>query len=356
MNKFTLILLAFISQLSFSETSMMQGHPHKMSMSDHGGLPVGLMGANMHHHGFMFSIKHSYMGMKKNILDGNDISISEILSINNPLGTAPPYLSVVPSKMNMRMTMMMGMYAISKNFNLTVAAEYTSKEMTLNTYKPAMDRDLVGIFSTSSSDLSGISFGSLILLKDINGNRTHLNVSIGKSLGNNEVKGSVLTPMGSYMEMTLPYAMQLGDRSIKMDLGLNSLKKINNKISWGNQMKRTFSLSNKAWSLGDKLEFNTWVQYKFNESAFFSSRLRAVHQQKISGINTQIKAPIQTANPANYGGKQLHFALGVSFLSNLLPGENNRIGIEFNVPIRQKKNGLQMKTKNQFTVGYQKSF
>ncbi len=353
MKKILLVLFTLLSPVLFSEADSMDGHhSHKMQMQDHSNAPVGLVGATMHHRGFMFGIKHSYMTMDSNIYQGSVISSSEILSFKNPLSDTPYNLSVVPKKMNMKMTMLMGMYAFSENINLTGMATYSLKEMTLDTFKPMMNRDFLGSFDTSSADLSSVSFGGLILLKDVNHSKTHFSISIENSIGDNAVKGTALTPTGSYMDMTLPYAMQLGDKGTKVDLSVTNLKKVNEQLSWGNQLKRKFGLSDDIWSFGDQLEFNTWLLYKQSKGTSLSSRLKLVRQQKISGADPLIKAPVQTANPDNYGGKEAHLALGVNFLV----GHSKKISFELVLPIKQEKNNLQMKTKNLLVIGYQNSF
>jgi len=353
MKKFLLVLFALVSSVLFPEPDSMDGHrSHKMQMGDHSNSPVGLVGATTHHRGFMFAIKHSYMNMDSNIYQGRDISSSEILNFKNPLSDSPYNLSVVPKKMNMKTTMLMGMYAFSDAISLTGMVSYSSKEMTLDTFKPMMNRDFLGSFNTSSTDLSSISFGGLILLKDLNRSKTHFNISIEKSIGDSDVKGTVLTPMGLYKGMTLPYAMQLGDKGTKIDLGVTNLKKVGEKLTWGNQLKRKFALSDDLWSFGDQLELNTWLQYKHSKAISLSSRLKLVHLQKISGIDPSIKAPVQTANPENYGGKEAHLALGANFLV----GYRKKISFEFVLPIKQEKNNLQMKTKNLLVLGYQNSF
>ena len=353
MKKFLLVLFALVSSVLFPEPDSMDGHrSHKMQMGDHSNSPVGLVGATTHHRGFMFAIKHSYMNMDSNIYQGRDISSSEILNFKNPLSDSPYNFSVVPKKMNMKTTMLMGMYAFSDAISLTGMVSYSSKEMTLDTFKPMMNRDFLGSFNTSSTDLSSISFGGLILLKDLNRSKTHFNISIEKSIGDSDVKGTVLTPMGLYKGMTLPYAMQLGDKGTKIDLGVTNLKKVGEKLTWGNQLKRKFALSDDLWSFGDQLELNTWLQYKHSKAISLSSRLKLVHLQKISGIDPSIKAPVQTANPENYGGKEAHLALGANFLV----GYRKKISFEFVLPIKQEKNNLQMKTKNLLVLGYQNSF
>ena len=68
-------------------------------------------------------------------------------------------------------------------------------------------------------------------------------------------------------------------------------------------------------------------------------------------------APIQTANPANYGGKVLELGLGINQLLNIFPGEHaDRIGVELTYPISQDLNGTQMESRWAINIGYQKSF
>ena len=67
-------------------------------------------------------------------------------------------------------------------------------------------------------------------------------------------------------------------------------------------------------------------------------------------------APVQTANPKNYGGSEAFLGLGINInLDSFLSG-NDSIGIEILKPVNQNKNNLQMKTDYQVIAGYQKSF
>ena len=86
-----------------------------------------------------------------------------------------------------------------------------------------------------------------------------------------------------------------------------------------------------------------------------SSRLKFVDADSLSGRNPLIMAPVQTANPNNYGGKELHLGLGMNLNLDLLPGGKDIIGIEILKPLDQDKNNLQMKTDYQIIIGYQKS-
>jgi len=89
MKKISTIFYIFLSFFLLSEETkeenksmvMMQHEHHDM---EHESNPIGVMG-NLHHKGFMFSLKHEYMKMEDNIFDGDHISNQDILDMPNPL-------------------------------------------------------------------------------------------------------------------------------------------------------------------------------------------------------------------------------------------------------------------------------
>ena len=162
--------------------------------------------------------------------------------------------------------------------------------------------------------------------------------------------------MNMMMEMVLPYGMQSGDGASRLILGITNTRKINEKLTWGNQLKRNTVLNDKDWSYGNRTELNSWLQYPLNETVNLSSRLKFISQGAISGNSSSISAPVQTANPSNYGGEELHLGFGANFKLNIFPGGNDVLGVEILTPLMQDKNNLQMKTDYQVIVGYQKSF
>ena len=328
---------------------------HAEHMMMHGPYPVGVMG-NLHHEGFMFSIKHGQMAMEGNIFDGDNISTADILKMPNPLGNMPSNLSVVPECMDMRMTMIDGMYAYSNNVTFMLMGTFISKHMRLNAYTPMMNRDMLGKFNASSSDLSELTFSTLFKIGEKGTSKWHGEVAYQKSVGSTNQKDTVLTPMNMRMEMVLPYGMQSGDGSSRLILGLTNTTKINEEITWGSQIKRNIVISDKGWSYGNRTELTSWLQYPLKESISLSSRLKFISQGTISGSSPLINAPVQTANPENYGGEELYFGFGANFKFNIFPGEDDVLGVEILTPLVQDKNNLQMKTDYQIIVGYQKSF
>jgi len=335
-----------------SKMEKMHSKHHSMS---HTSAPIGVMGS-MHHSGFMISLKQGLMKMNGNIFDGKNISNSEILEMPNPLGNMPANLSVIPQNMDMKMTMVDVMYAPSNNLTFMGMATYASRDMQLNSYSPMMSRDLVGQFSTSSSDLSDISFSTLFHINQIKNSRWHGEISFKKSIGSDDSMAQVLTPMGKEMNMIMPYAMQPGDSSSSLILGLTNTRKLNEDTVWVNQIKRKIVVSESSWSFGDQTEFNSWIQHPLSKQLSISSRLKFVDQDALSGGNALIMAPVQTANPKNYGGTEAFIGLGMNINLDAFFSGNNSIGIEILKPVNQNKNNLQMKTDYQVIIGYQKSF
>ena len=347
--KFLLPLLFLFSSHSYADTKS------NSRAIDHA--PIGVMGDHYHKKGeAMFSVRHSYMKMSGNRYNGDNVSTQDILAMPNPLGNMPANLSVVPVEMTMKMTMVGGMYAPTNKITLMAMGMFMSKDMDLNTYQPMMNRDLLGTFSTSSSDISDISLGALIKLQESDTSRWHGQLTVQKSVGSNDIKGVVLTPMNMQMSMTLPYGMQPSDRATKLVVGITNVTKLTERWLWGNQLHKKFTISDDDWTFGNHTELNSWAQYELNQAVALSSRLQITHQGKISGKNPMIMAPVQTANPENYGGSEVTFGLGVNIVMKILPGEADRFGLEVTKPLAQDKNGLQMSSDYKISFGYQKSF
>ena len=336
------------------EHSSADSMDHKHQSHKHLSFPIGVMG-NMHEKGFMLSIRHGFMRMKDNILDGNNISNSEILSISNQIGNNPSNLSIVPEKMDSKMTMVDGMYAVSNSLTLMVMGTYLSKEMNLSTYSP-MDKDLIGKFNTSTSDLSDFTASALFKIRENDLSKWQGEISYLKSIGSSDETGEVITPMGMRLEKILPYSMQSGDGAERLVFGLTNIRKLNEQIGFGGQVRRKIVIDDLSWSFGDETEVNTWIQYSFSEHLSFSSRLKFLNKDKISGSDPLIVAPVQTADPDNYGGKEIHFGIGVNLNFDLFPGGKDLIGVELLTPLMQDKSNLQMKTDYQLVIGYQKHF
>ena len=348
------ISLSLLSEDQEDHMPMEMDHTMNHAMKHH-STPIGVTG-NMHHMGWMFAIKQGSMSMSGNILEGESISVQDILQRPNQVAISPNNLSVIPKEMDMNMTMIEAMYAPSKDLTFMIMGTYLSKDMSLETYSTMMDRDLIGNFNTSTGDLSDVTISALFTVGNFDNSKWHGEISLQQSTGSNNHRGEVLTPMGSYMNMVLPYAMQTSDKATRLVLGVTNTKSINDKTTFSNQIRYKKTISEKDWSYGDQIELNSWLQYQYRPNLSLSTRIKFTNQDSIFGLNSMIVAPVQTANPKNYGGNELHLGLGANYKIDLFSNESEKIAIELFFPLIQDKNNLQMKTNYQLILGYQRSF
>jgi hypothetical protein len=325
-----------------------------------GHAPIGVMADHFHSSGEkMVSARFSNMQMKGNVLHGISINDQSLISTQyNPyaaMSGAPSMLSIVPQKMNMKMLMLGGMYAPSNDITLMGMLMFMKNEMDLKTFRGMMGREFLGGFQTSAEDISNISFSVLYRLNQSDKSRMHLEIGADKSIGDNNRKHKILTPMNAVMNMVMPYAMQ-NDNSTRLIFGLTNSLSFKNFI-FGSQLRMKTVIDDKVWAFGNKYEISTWVQKSLNDNVALSTRLHFINQRKISGRIIEISGPVQSANPMNYGGRTMNLGFGFNTLFNLLGGEHrDRFGLEILFPIYENKNGLQMKSDYKIQFGYQKSF
>ena len=373
------------SAIQHAPIGVMTDHFHKKAMADH--LHKKGMADHSHKKGkWMISLRFTNMEMKKNILNGNSISTEDILKQPNPFSKIPmmmknsesmsaindipskisdhPHtapmkmpmnLSVIPKKMTMRMIMFGAMYAPSDKMTLMGMAMFSDKEMILDTHKGMMKREYLGSFETSSSDLSKISLSALFNLHDVESSRWNIIFGLEKSLGENSEKGLVLTPMKMKTSITLPYGMQSSDKALRLITGITNVRLIGDFIL-GNQLLVKKVIDEKDWNFDDEFEYNIWFQGSFNDKASYSFRLNYKDQDSIDGSDRTIIAPVQTANPLNYGGEVLNFGIGMNAIFDIFGGRHkDRFAFEIIKPINQNKNGLQMKDDITIHIGFKKS-
>ena len=335
-------------QHDMNESSM----NHEMHNAAH-LVPIGIMGGEVHMKGhFMMSIKQMRMSMEGNSNDDISLSDSEIINLPNPytMMNMPSKLSVVPQEMEMNMTMIGGMYGVSDWQTLMFMGMYIEKDMNLLTYSPMMSRNLLGSFSSKTQGLSSVSISSLLKIKENDGFKMHAQIGIEKSVGENDDYGEVLTPMNMKKEIMLPYSMQIGDQSTSLLLALTLLKN-NEDWSYGNQLKIKNNINKKDWNYGDSFTINGWISKALSESLSTSFRLSYSDQDPIKGRDTKIMAPVQTANPENYGGTIYEASLGL----NKILKQGNILGLEITIPFKQKLNGPQMERDTTISLSFKKS-
>ena len=328
--------------------------------------PIGVMGDHRHHEGdLMLSYRYMRMQMEGNLIGDKSVSPDTIVTTvpNRFFGRPmqPPTLRVVPTEMTMDMSMFGAMYGLTDRVTLTAMLPLTDKEMSHITYRGPMGTTRLGTFTTDSEGIGDFVFGGLVGLYDSKSaeGEQHLNhiLNVSAPTGSITEDGRVLTPMGGTPLVRLPYAMQLGSGTWDFLPGVTYTARRRN-LSFGAQYRGNFRLedeNSEGYALGDLHQATGWAAFEWVPWVSNSVRLAYQTQGDISGIDTNIVAPVQTANPDFYGGDRLDLLFGVNLVGQSGAVCGHRLAAEFGFPVHQDLNGPQMETDYTFTLGWQKA-
>lgn len=324
--------------------------------------PIGMMGDHMHHKGeWMLSYRFMHMDMEGNRDETSNLSPEEIVTtipnrFSNVAGQ-PQTLRVVPTDMTTNMHMLGAMYAPTDKLTFMLMANYLNREMSHIAFQGGAGTTRLGTFTTKSSGWGDTKASALIRLFNDETHHLHLNAGLSLPTGSIDKEDDILTPMNMRPTKRLPYAMQLGSGTYDLLPGITYSGK-KDKFSWGAQYAATIHLGDNSedYTLGDKHQLSAWGSYLVTPAVSVSARVIAEKESKIDGIDSEIVAPVQTADPNNYGGKRVSATLG---LNTVVPNgalKGHRFSIEGAVPVYQNLNGPQMKRDYTITVGWSKSF
>lgn len=180
----------------------------------------------------------------------------------------------------------------------------------------------------------------------------------GLSIPTGSIDHKDVTPMSMENQVILPYPMQTGSGTFDAEVGITYLGQ-NDMISWGSQINGTVRMStnNNDYKLGNAFNFNNWLAIKATESISFSTRLELDHINQIKGENPELNPMmVTTADTDNSGGTQLN--LGLGFNTYIPDGKlkDFRFSFEYELPLYQSLNGIQLETKSVFVFGLQYAF
>lgn len=343
--------------------SMSGGGHHSGAPRADGHAPIGVMGDHMHKKGeWMLSYRFMRMDMEGNQIGTDNVSPEQIATTvpNRFFGNPgqPPTLRVVPTQMTMDMHMFGAMYAPTDNITLMAMVPYIEKDMDHITFQGGMGTNRLGTFNTKSSGIGDVKFGGMFRLYDDATHHLHLNLSLSAPTGATDEEDDILTPMGGRPTVRLPYAMQIGTGTWDLHPGLTYTGRMGD-LSWGSQISgeiRLESENDEGYSFGDKLKLTNWVAYQFAPWISASFRTAYTSQGDIDGIDPNIIAPVQTANPENYGGEKFELFGGINTVITQGPLKGHRFAIEAGAPVYQDLNGPQMETDWTLITGWQYAF
>lgn len=337
-------------------------HGHQHSRPD-AHAPIGVMRDHLHKKGeWMFSYRFMRMEMDGSRDGTNELSPAQIATTvpNRFFGQPmqPPTLRVVPTRMTMDMHMFGAMYAPTDDLTLYGMANYIRKEMDHLTFQGGMGSNVLGGFTTVAEGMGDTKIGGSYRLHT---DKTHhLHVSLGVSLptGSTTKSDQILAPNGATPSPRLPYPMQLGSGTFDLTPGVTYTGQAGN-FSWGAQYRGEIRLedeNNEGYALGDKHAVTSWIGYRFAPWVSGSFRVDVMTQDSIDGIDPQIVAPVQTADPDNHGGERVDLLWGVNFLAPHGSLKGHRFAVEFGLPVYQNLNGPQLETDWLLTAGWQYAF
>ena len=319
--------------------------------------PIGVMADHYHESGeVMLSYRFMRMDMKGNRV-GSDGRRPDYIAISEPNGfadmpTMPPTLRVVPTEMTMDMHMFGVMYAPSDRITVMGMLEFLDKEMDHITYQGGMGTTRLGTFTTRTDGLGDVSVSALVKLMEDGPHRWHGTLGLSLPTGSIDETGTILTPMDMRPSVRLPYPMQLGSGTYDLLAGLTYAGG-SHAWGWGAQWRSTIRLgeNDEAYTLGDEHEMTGWASYRVSPHVSISTRLHYVDRNDIDGMDPNIAAPVQTADPSRQGLQRTTVALGANFL---VPGTDHRIALEYALPVAQDLSGPQLETDAMLTIGWQR--
>jgi len=358
--------LAQDTSLHLNHDGMHHGDHSSHSGHDHSAVPsspVSVMGDHLHSTGdWMVSYRFMRMAMEGNRIGTDEVSPEEIVTsvANRFAGTPgqPPTLRVVPTEMRMDMHMLGAMYGVNDWLTVMGMAHYVEKDMDHITFAGGAGTTRLGTFNTQSEGWSDTKLSALIGAYDHGAHKVHFNAGISVPTGSIKESGVVLAPNGATPRLRFPYAMQLGTGTYDFHPGVTYTGH-HDAFSWGAQYKgeiRLESENDQGYAWGDKHGVSAWGGYAWNENVSSSLRVSASTQGSIDGIDDNILAPVQTADPDNFGGEVIDAAVGLNLKGTQGWSRGHEVGFEVALPLYQDLNGPQMERDYVFTVGWSKAF
>lgn len=256
---------------------------------------------------------------------------------------------MAPEQMNMQMHMLMGMYGVTDRLTAMVMFNYQINSMDMSMY--AMNHVHGNMTMTSSTHtmktngLGDIKFHALYGL--VQKSTCQLLISMGVNIptGNIEQTGDLDDPM--YPDTHYPYGMQLGSGTIDLLPGISYLYQ-KDQLAMSASVSGTYrpGYNSLGYKLGNEATANCWVAYQWLSFISSSLRLEGIDAGQIKGYDPELYYYYTepSTNPSNYGGQRLNAYVGSSLhLKGAL--RNNRLGIEYGMPLYQNLNGIQLKQK-----------
>ena len=335
MKLFTAITLISLSIFSFS--SAHEG-PWTAARPD-GHAPISVMGDHMHEMGeWMVSYRYMSMEMEGLIKGSSNVSKGDVAADY----TASMMGNMLPKSMTMDMHMFGTMYAISNKWTLMGMLNYLNNDM---------DMIMPMNMSMESSGIGDLKVGGLYdLAQWDSGRRMHLNLGLSLPTGSIDEKHT----NGN----TLGYGMQLGSGTYDFHPAVTYLAQTEN-YSYGAQLGGILRLgeNDQDYTLGNKFEATLWGARKITDSLSASAKFDYSSQSEVDGAHKGLTTMQKNMSPGNQASSQgrdiTTFGLGLNYYFQNGGLSGHRLAAEWETPIDQKVNGVQLEIDSVWTLGWQ---
>ena len=302
-------------------------------------------GVNFQHHEF------------DGLLNGST-SVSATDVINNAPNQfgSPTTLRVIPNSAKANVILPFINYTLDDKIALVAMAPLIEKESNMETFHAGTKASL-GKFTIKSKGLGDVKFGALYKAYNSEDNKHNVIIDavLSAPTGGIEEQDVQIAPDGTGNKTArMGYGMQLGGGTWDAMVGAAYWGK-EDKWGYGAQYLATIPLEDEnknGWRFGDKHELTAWSSYSWEPTLVSSFRLRAEHQDEISGSDAGIVGPGLGAQTGNYGGKILEASVGVNYM--YAPAKN--ISIEYITPLSQDRNGYQADKESAIAISWRNAF
>ena len=295
--------------------------------------PISVMGDHMHKMGeWMVSYRYMTMDME-GLLKGSD----SVTAASQLTGMT----TMVPTKMTMDMHMFGTMYAISDKWTLMGMLNYLDNEMDM----------IMPMNMRMNMESSGIGDLKVTGLYDLaqwdSGRRMHLNLGLSLPTGSIDEKHT----NGN----TLGYGMQLGSGTYDFHPAITYLAQTEN-YSYGAQFGGVLRIgeNDQDYTLGNRLEASLWGARKLTDSISASAKLDYSSQSEVDGEDSRMMKMMSPAlNNKSQGRDIATFGLGLNYYFQAGELQGHRFAAEWETPLDQKANGVQLELDSIWTLGWQ---
>jgi hypothetical protein len=343
----TLLLLSTLlatTGLAHAEENLHHHHMQHESHSQHHLSNVQRGHINHVHEAgsWMFEYRFMRMEMDEMLAGSSNVLATDVAKIGSPYkNTSGGDYMMAPTDMTMDMHMLMGMYSQSDNLSWMLMLNYLDNKMNMVARSGAR-------LAMKSSGIGDLKISTTYKLYDKEGAQLLTNLELS-------------LPTGSIKEANnqgmLPYAMQLGSGTYDL---IPSLTYRNNygRWNWGLQGSYTFRLNRNSqnYALGDSFDGQVWIKMNPLKNTSVTGRVTFSDWKSIigsaNGITMMQRNMSPTFDAINSGGNRWDASIGISQMFE----SGHMLGIGYGVPIQQKLDGLQMKTKQIYTISWQYLF